>query len=91
MPTADYLETSGGPVPIRNIEWVEVSLFRIIGGIAGQPTETVEIKSELLSILRQTSLNWELHEGILTIDKVIDAEPVQLVRVLNPFGPSPPR
>jgi len=89
MPTEGYLEASGGPIPLRDVEWVEVSTRRIIGGIAGRPRQMVDIKDDILSGLRGTQLTWEVREGTWSVEGVLDEEPVQVVRVLNPFGPTP--
>jgi hypothetical protein len=89
MPTNTYLEGSGGPVPLADVEWVELSTKRIFGGIAGRPLRMVEIKDDVLSVVREAGVTWDLREGTWSVEDVFDDEPVQIVRVLNPFGPTP--
>jgi hypothetical protein len=89
MPTEGYLEVSGGPVPLRDVEWVEISTKRILGGVAGHPRQTADIKAELLSRLSGTPLSWELRDSTWSVEGIFDEEPVVVLRVLNPFGPTP--
>jgi hypothetical protein len=91
MPTESYLESSGGPISLGDVEWVEVSARRIVGGIAGRPRQMVDIKADILSGLRRTEVTWELREGSWSVEGIFDEEPVEVVRVLNPFGPTPAR
>jgi len=42
-----------------------------------------------LTRLRATQLSWELREGTWSVEGILEEEPVQIVRVLNPFGPTP--
>lgn len=60
IPTDRYLEAPGGPVPFRNVEWIDVSTKLVKGGVAGRPRELIEVKGELLEGLRGTTLTWEL-------------------------------
>jgi len=89
MPTAGYLEGPGGPIPLRDVEWVEVSTSRVKGGIAGRPRQMVDTKEEILAGLRGTQLTWELRESTWSMEGVFDEEAVQVVRIINPFGPTP--
>jgi hypothetical protein len=89
MPTEGYLETSGGPIPLRDVEWVEVSTSRIKGGVAGRPRQMIDAKDEVLAGLRGTQLSWELRESTWSLEGVFEEEPVQVVRIVNPFGPMP--
>jgi hypothetical protein len=79
MPVEGYLEGPDGPVLLRDVEWVEVSAQRVRGGIAGRPRQMLDIQDDLLSALRGMTVTWELRHS------------VQVVRVLNPFGPTPAR
>ena len=90
MPQPSYLEVSGeGPVLLRDVEWVEFSTNRVFGGMAGRPLKMVNIKDELLSALRGMAVNWELRESSWTLERFFEDQPVQVVRVMNPFGPTP--
>jgi hypothetical protein len=89
IPTRGYLEGPGGPVPLRSVEWVEVSTSSIYGGIAGRPRRMVNIKDDILTGLRETEVIWELRESTWSVEGVFDEEPVQVVRIVNPFGPTP--
>ena len=89
IPVDGYLEGPGGPVPFRSVEWVEVSTSRIKGGIAGRPRQMIIVKDEILEGLRGTQLDWGLRESTWSIAGVFEEEEaVQVVRVVNPFGPT---
>jgi len=89
IPAAGYLEGSGGPTPLSDVEWVEVSTSRVKGGIAGRPRQMIDAKDEILEHLRATQLSWELRKGTWSIVGVFEDEPVQVIRFANPFGPPP--
>jgi hypothetical protein len=89
VPAEGYLEASGGPIPLRDVEWVEVSTSRIKGGIAGRPREMIDAKDEILAGLRETQLSWELRESVWSVEGIFEEEPVKVVRIVNPFGPTP--
>lgn len=86
MPTEGYLEAWGGPVPLRDVEWVELSTRLIKGGLAGRPREMLDIKDDLLSQLRGTGVVWELRDSTWSMERVFEEEPVEVVRIRNPFG-----
>jgi hypothetical protein len=85
-PSEGYLEASGGPIPLRDIEWIDISTKRIKGGIAGRPLQMIDAKDEILVSLQGTQLSWELRESMWSVDGVFEEEPVQVVRILNPFS-----
>jgi hypothetical protein len=89
IPTPGYLEGPGGPLRIRDVEWVEVSTRRIKGGIAGRPRQLIDLKDEIVAVLRGTQLSWELRHSTWSVEGVLNEEPVQVIRVGNPFGPTP--
>ncbi len=88
MPEEGYLEGADGPWPLREVEWVEVSTKVIYGGMGGKPLIFVDVKDEILAGLKETELSWELHETVWSKERIFEDEPVEVVRVLNPFGPS---
>lgn len=85
MPVEGYLESGEGPLPFRQIEWVELSTAIVRGGMAGRTREMVDIKDDLVSALRETHVTWELRDGSWLLERSFDAEPVQLIRLENPF------
>jgi hypothetical protein len=89
MPTSTYLEASGGPVPVADVEWVELSTKDIFGGMAGRPLRLVDIKDEVLAGVLEAGVTWDLREGVWSVEGLFDKEPLQIVHVLNPFGPTP--
>lgn len=86
MPTEGYMEAPGGAILLRDVEWVEVSTSRIKGGIAGRPRLMIDAKDEILAGLRGTQLSWEIRDSTWSVDGVFDEEPVQVIRIVNPFG-----
>lgn len=87
IPVEGYLEAAGGPTPIREVEWVEVSTTRIAGGIAGRSLQLIDVKEEILASLQETQLSWELRESTWSVVGFFEEEPVQVVHFVNPFGP----
>ena len=89
-PVEGYLEGSGWLGPLRDVQWVDVSMSYIKGGMAGRPLQILDDrKGEILAGLRGTRLDWELLDATWSVDRFFEDEPVQLARVMNPFfGPT---
>jgi hypothetical protein len=87
LPVPDYLEGSGGPVPIRCVEWVELSTLHLKGGLAGRPLQRIDATDDVLSSLREVAAIWELRRTTWSIVGLFPEEPVQAVHLPNPFGP----
>lgn len=87
IPTHGYLEGPGGPYPLRDIEWIELSTSRVRGGMAGHPLQFVDIKDQILERLREIRVTGTLRDSLWSIPRVFEGEPVQVVRIVNPFGP----
>ncbi|MFZ6770007.1 hypothetical protein ACO0LM_23375 [Undibacterium sp. Di26W] len=87
IPVDGYLEGPSGPMPFRDVEWVEVSTNHIKGGKAGRTLEFIDIKDEILSGLIGTQLGWDLRESTWSKHRIFEDEPVQVLRFMNPFGP----
>ena len=85
IPVDGYLEVSSGPVPFRDVEWVEVSMSRIKGGMAGRPLQMIDMKEEVLAGLRGMQLSWELRDSTWSKEGLFEEEPVQVIRIENPF------
>jgi len=85
VPVKGYLEGSGGPIPLRDVEWVEVSTNRIKGGIAGRPRQMVDVREEILTGLGETQAIWTLRDCTWSVERLFEEEPVQVVRIANPF------
>jgi hypothetical protein len=86
IPTEGYLEAPAeGPIPLRDVAWVEISTMRVRGGMAGRPRQMMDITDEILPALQATQANWEFRESSWSIERVFDEEPVRVIRVLNPF------
>lgn len=88
MPVEGYLEGPDGPMPLRDVEWVELSTSDIYGGMAGRALRFVDVKDEILAGLRETQLNWELRDSKWSRKGVFEDVPVQVLRFINPFGPT---
>ena len=85
IPTEGYLEGSGGPVPLRDVEWVELSMSKIKGGMSGRPLQIIDVKAEILAELRGTQFSWELRDSTWSVPRLFEDEPVEVVRFMNPF------
>lgn len=85
IPVKGYLEGAGGPVPLRDVEWVEISMHRIKGGIAGRPLQIIDVTDEILGGVGGTLAIWTLRESTWSKEKLFKEKPVQLVRIANPF------
>jgi hypothetical protein len=86
IPVDGYLEVSSGPVPFRDVDWVEVSMNRVRGGMAGRPLQMLDVKDEVLAGLRGMQLSWELRDSTWSMEGVFEDEPVQVIRIANPLG-----
>jgi len=86
LPTAGYLEASGGPVPIRQVEWVEIATMRVKGGMHGLPPEMMDITEDLLSSLREVPIAWDLRQATWAVLGVFAERPVQVVNIANPLA-----
>jgi hypothetical protein len=84
IPTTGYLEGTSGPIPFRDVEWVDVATCRIKGGIAGVPLQLVDVKDEILAGLRGTSLSRELRDSTWSIGRIFENRSVQVIRIANP-------
>jgi hypothetical protein len=91
IPTPGYLEVGEGPVPIRQVEWVELSTLRVRGGIAGRPRQVVDIADDVASNLRQTATIWEFRDTTWSLEGIFKNEPLRVVHVVNPFWRGPGR
>jgi hypothetical protein len=87
LPVPGYLEASEGPVPIRCVEWVELSTLRLKGGLAGRPLQRIDATDEVLSSLRKLYAIWELRRTTWSIEGLLAEESVQAVHLPNPSGP----
>lgn len=90
IPTEGYLEGPDGPMPIRAVEWVDISTHIIKGGRSGQPREMIDVKDEIIAGLQATQLRWELRQSKWSVAWLFEEEePVEVIRIPNPFGPTP--
>lgn len=87
IPEKGYLEGPGGPVPLRSVVWIEVSTTCVRGGMAGRPRQMIDVKGEILAGLQETQLNWEIYDSVWSVEGIFEEEPVQMLRIKNPFGP----
>lgn len=85
LPVKGYLEGPDGPIPLRHVERVELSTNRVKGGMAGRPLQMIDIKEEMLAGLGETSAIWTLRDDRWSLDRIFQDEPVQVVRIANPF------
>jgi hypothetical protein len=88
LPTGGYIEPPEGPVPIRHVQWVQISTVRLKGGLAGRPLEMVDIAPEIVSRIRELHVAWELRQATWSVERIFDERPVEVVHLTNPFGPN---
>ena len=84
VPEEGYLEVEG-PMPIRDVEWVEISTAVLYGGIGSVPLTLRDISNELIAKLRDTTARWELRDTTWTVDDLLEDAPVRIVHIPNPF------
>lgn len=84
MPVVGYLESSGEPIPLRDVEYVEVSTVRLKGRLAGLPLQLIDIKSHVLNAVRESGMAWELREVVWSIEPFFEEQTVHLVRFPKP-------
>lgn len=85
LSTEGYLEGPGGPIPLRDVEWVEISTSLVKGDIAGRPREMIDVREEIIAGLRELPLRWEVRDGIWATARAFEEVPVQIVRIVNPL------
>jgi hypothetical protein len=85
IPVTGYLEGPEGPIPLRDVEWVEISTNTIKGGLAGRPLQLIDVKDEILAALGGTPAIWTIRESTWSKERLFADEPVQLIRIANPF------
>jgi hypothetical protein len=86
IPVDGYLEVAGGPIPFRDVAWVEVATNRIKGGIAERPLEMVDIKSNIMEALCRTSVKWRLVDTTWSKDRLFNNLAVQVFHIETPFA-----
>ena len=79
------MEGPGGPIPFEDVEWVELSTQTVKGGRAGRPLSFEDMKEEILAALAEIQCDWELRQSTWSIDRLFENEPVEVIRILNPF------
>jgi len=88
VPTEGYLENRGGPWPIRQFEWVQLSTLKVRGGLAGRALEFVDIADKILVALSKVDCVFETRNVSWSIDGVFDDRPLVAFHIPNPFfGP----
>ncbi|WP_426321963.1 hypothetical protein [Pseudoduganella sp. R-43] len=88
IPVDGYLEGPNGPYPFRDVQWIELSTNRIKSGMAGHPLQFVDIKDQILELLRNTGVTWEIRESVWSVPRIFEDQPVQVVRIVNPVSPA---
>lgn len=81
----NYLEGPDGFVSFKDIDIVEISINRLMGGMANRPLQMIDIKAEILEALQKTQLCWEIRESTWAVDRIFEEEPVTVIAILNPF------
>jgi hypothetical protein len=89
IPTTGYLEAGEGPVPIRCVEWVELSTCRLRGGLAGRPLEVIDMTEGITSFLAKSSVHWEWNDTKWSLPGIVEDAPVRVVRIANLFYSGP--
>jgi hypothetical protein len=88
VPVPGYLEGPSGPVPIREVEWVELCSLVVRGGVAGRPLEFVDISESLLAAARAVAPAFELRDAPFSVSNRFSARPARVLHFTNPFrGP----
>lgn len=83
IPVEGYLEAEG-PMPVRDVEWVELALAEVWGGRRGIPLEIRDISDTILPAVRELQVSWELRETTLSTS-IVENEPIRAVHLPNPF------
>jgi hypothetical protein len=86
LPTPTYLEGPGGPVPIDQVEWVEIATSRVRGGLAGKPIEVLDATEEIIAALGATKAVWSFRETSWSLPIAHFGErPLRAIHLGNPF------
>ena len=84
VPETGYLEVEG-PMPTRDVEWVELSTMKLYGGLGDRPLTQRDITEELTTKLNATGARWEFRDTTWTVRRVLIDAPVRVVHIPNPY------
>jgi hypothetical protein len=85
IPTKGYLETELGPLPARDLEWIELSTKRVKGGRAGILVSFVDVRTELVRALSTLSADWSVRDSSWSVQGLFDDELLAVIHLPNPF------
>ncbi len=85
LPTPTYLEGPGGPVPLTQVEWLEIATERVRGGLAGRPIEIIDVTQQVVAALSEASAQWHFREATWAPIALIELRPLRVICVTNPF------
>ncbi|MEQ1812150.1 MAG: hypothetical protein ABL889_19640 [Terricaulis sp.] len=93
MPTPTYIEGPEGPQPVDVVEWIEFST-RIPSLTPGSVPRFVDVKEDIVAWLQAAHCVWEIRKTTWSVERIFRSEnvgftdeAVDLVRIMNPFGP----
>jgi hypothetical protein len=84
LPTNGYLEVEG-PIPIRQVQWVQIATLRVRGGLAGRPLGFIDIAEQILTSVTLLDCSWELRDESWSVEGIFENEPVRVLHLPNPF------
>jgi len=85
LPVDGYLEVAGGPCPIRQFEWIQLSTMKLHSGLGGRPLEFVDISQEILTNVKKHDRRFEIRDESWSISGLFENEPVKVIQFENPF------
>ncbi len=85
MPVAGYLEVCWGPVPLREVAWVQIMPVIVRGGRAGRPIEFVDIRDDVVAALCETPAIWSLRDEVWSLRDIFHGRQSVAIHIVDPF------
>ena len=99
LPLPGYLEAAGGPLPIREVEWVQLATSRVKGMRVDRllyPQAAVgprriafagleDMSATMLAALDEVEWVWELRRESWSMRGLFENEPLLVIHIPNPF------
>lgn len=81
VPVVGYLEVSGGPIPLRHIEWVQLAGLTLHR--RGDRVTATDTSEALLAALQQLGVTFELRDIVWTPHEQLKDRPVTVAHIDN--------
>lgn len=85
IPVQGYLETELGPLPARDVAWIELSTMLVWGGLKGIPVRFTDVRSELVGAMSELAVAWSARDSSWSVAGLFADVPLTVIHLPNPF------